>query len=81
MFRICIIYLLGSICGLFDLGRGKSVGGEEKQCEDEEHGGRFNGDGDWWGWWSCVNGENSVFSGALSGKTLIETDAHYVSIL
>ena len=39
------IYLLGSICGLFEVGRGKSVGGEEEQGQDEEHGGRVDGDG------------------------------------
>ena len=76
------------MCGPFE-GWGKSVGGEEEQGEDEEHGGvggdggpvRDDGDGGLESDDRAEKDSEKVLSVALSGRTLIETDVHYVSIL
>merc|ERR1712228_895460 len=67
----CQLALLGSICGLFKV-RGKSVGGQEEQSQDEKH---VGADGDL-GADGGVNGGDSgkrCSQDPLSGKTLIET--------
>ena len=64
--RFC---LLGSRCGLFNEGRGKSVRREEKQSQDEEHGDVSGGGDRDGGLMRDIDSEKDsekVFSGALS---------------